>query len=51
MNADERNLLAELNAAVYDDGEDGGPSTGSKPARCRPRPVDAARRRAVLASY
>ena len=33
MNADERNLLAELNAAVDDDGEDGGPSTGSRPAR------------------
>ena len=24
MNADERNLLAELNAAIDDDGEDGG---------------------------
>ena len=30
MNADERNLLAKLNAAVDDDGEDGGPSTGSR---------------------
>ena len=30
MNADERNLLAELNAAVDDDGEDGRPATGSR---------------------
>ena len=33
MNADERNLLAELNAAIDDDGEDGRLSTGSGPAR------------------
>ena len=32
-NADERNLLAELNAAIDDDGEDGRLSTGSRPAR------------------
>ena len=30
MNADARNLLAELNAAIDDDG---GPSTDSRPAR------------------
>ena len=42
MNADERNLLAELNAAVDDDGEDGGPATttaatwGCCPALRRP---------------
>ena len=28
MNADERNLLAELNAAIDDDGEDGGAVDG-----------------------
>ena len=33
MNPDERNRLAELNAAVDDDGEDGRPATGSRPPR------------------
>ena len=41
MNADECNLLAELNAAINDDGEDAGPSTGSMTAAtwgCCPAP-------------
>ena len=33
MNADERSLLAELNAAINEDGVDGRLSTGSRPAR------------------
>ena len=41
MNADDRNLLAELNAAINDDGEDAGPSTGPMTAAtwgCCPAP-------------
>ena len=44
MNADERNLLAELNAAIDDDGED------VDGIEVSPRREDAAQRRGALAS-